>query len=197
MLQEQDGAGLSLLLMSLAWSQLFHLHMKEASVSLQEHNLLVKRFDSLSEIPFLPIHIYLEGLRSAFNIGGILRTVEAFRLGTVVFSDGTPDADHPKVMKTAMGTSSIVPTMKGDVDTLHRPLIALETVEDGLSLFDYSFPNTFSLLLGNEEYGLKKKTLEKADVFLKIPLVGSKNSLNVASCFGIAAAFINKKLRSC
>ena len=169
----------------------FHLHMKEAASSLQEHNLLVKRFDTLSDVPFGPVTIYLEDLRSAFNIGNILRTVEAFRLGTVVFSPNAPYIDNPKVEKTAMGTAAIVPTRKGDLFSLPKPLIALETVEGAPSIHDFSFPKTFSLLLGNEEYGLKKETLRAADHIVQIPLIGSKNSLNVASAFSIVAGVIS------
>ena len=73
----------------------FHYHLKKASVSLREHRLLenLKRFDTLSPLPYRPIAIYLDHLRSAHNIGSILRTVEAFRLGTVYFSpeDGRDD----------------------------------------------------------------------------------------------------------
>ncbi|MBF5059582.1 TrmH family RNA methyltransferase [Candidatus Neptunochlamydia vexilliferae] len=172
-----------------AISDRFHLHMREAAISLQEHNTLdVKRLDILSNAPYLPIGIYLEELRSAFNIGSILRTVEAFRLGTVYFSENTPFIDNPKVEKTAMGVAHTVPTQRGDLSTLPGPLIALETVEGAPSIFDFEFPDSFSLLLGNEEYGLKAKTLEAADHIVQIPLVGSKNSLNVASAFAIAAA---------
>ncbi len=169
----------------------FHLHMREAAISFQEHNLDVKRLDILSDTPYLPIAIYLEELRSAFNIGNILRTVEAFRLGTVFFSENTPFIDNPKVEKTAMGVAHTVPTQRGDLNSLPRPLIALETVEGAPSLYDFEFPDSFSLLLGNEEYGLKTKTLEAADHIVQIPLVGSKNSLNVATAFAIAAANIS------
>ena len=171
----------------------FHLHMKEASISIQEHLLLVNRLDTFSDIPFGPMMIYLEDLRSAYNIGSILRTVEGFRLGTVIFSENTPYAHHPKVQKTAMGTETIVPVYQGDLSDLKKPLIALETVENAPSVYDFSFPQTFSLLLGNEEYGLKEETLCQADHIVQIPLLGSKNSLNVANAFAIVAGEISRK----
>lgn len=49
------------------------------------------------------------------------------------------------------------------------------------------------LLLGNEEYGLSDTSLKLADHTLQIPLPGSKNFLNVASAFAIAAAVIRQK----
>ncbi|MDN3508853.1 MAG: TrmH family RNA methyltransferase [Candidatus Neptunochlamydia sp.] len=171
----------------------FHLHMKETSISIKEHHLLVNRVDTLSNTPFGPMMIYLENLRSAYNIGNILRTVEAFRLGTIIFSENTPYAHHPKIQKTAMGTEIIVPVHQGDLSDLKKPLIALETVENAPSIYDFSFPQTFSLLLGNEEYGLKEETLCQADHIVQIPLLGSKNSLNVVNAFAIVTGEIYRR----
>jgi tRNA G18 (ribose-2'-O)-methylase SpoU len=170
----------------------FHLHMDEA-ISLSEDRLLVKQLDTLTKAPFGTVTTYLENLRSAYNIGNILRTIEALRLGPVVFSENMPDSSHPKVQKTAMGTASIVPVSQ----ELPHPLIALETAIDAPSLYDFTFPETFTLLLGNEEYGLKEETLRTADHIVQIPLVGSKNSLNVANAFAIAASFIKNQLSGC
>ena len=172
----------------------FHLHMRTANISLKEHHLLVKRYDSLSTTPYGSIGIYLENLRSAHNVGSILRTVEAFRLGTVYFSDTTPFNDHPKVLSTAMGVAAHVPCSRQTVEDLPGPLIAIETVESAPSLFEFPFPKTFTLLLGNEEYGLSKNTLEKADHIVQIPLLGSKNSLNVSCAFAIIAAHLCNQL---
>ncbi|MCB1082403.1 MAG: TrmH family RNA methyltransferase, partial [Chlamydiia bacterium] len=66
-----------------------------------------------------------------------------------------------------MGTETIVPTQTGNLSDLPRPLIALETVETAPSIHDFSFPKTFSLLLGNEEYGLKEETLKSADAIVQ------------------------------
>lgn len=173
----------------------FHLHMSEAALSLPEDRLLVKQVDTLSNTPFGTVTTYLENLRSAYNIGNILRTVEALRLGPVVFSKTMPYATHPKVKKTAMGTETIVPTTQGDLSALPKPLIALETVEGAPSLYDFTFPETFSLLIGNEEYGLKEETIGYADYAIQIPLVGSKNSLNVANAFAITASFIKNQFQ--
>ncbi|MBM3207547.1 MAG: RNA methyltransferase [Chlamydiae bacterium] len=175
-------------------SNRFHYHLKEANVSWQEHNLLiVRKNDKQSNTPFLNIAIYLDNLRSAFNVGSILRTVEAFRLGQIYFSPSTPFIDNPKVQKTSMNTFDKVNCHKIDnLDGLPRPFIALETADFAPSITEFSFPDSFTLILGNEEYGLSETVLKQVDHFVQIPLVGSKNSLNVASAFAIAAATIRK-----
>ncbi|NRA89743.1 MAG: TrmH family RNA methyltransferase [Simkaniaceae bacterium] len=193
----EEWLGLPPLVLFSSIKDRFHLHMKNAAVELKEHNLLVNRFDTLDGDPFGKVHIYLEDLRSAFNIGNILRTTEAFRLGTIVFSKDMPDNRHPKVVKTAMGTASQVPCKQRDLHDCPRPFIALETQESAPPLFEFDFPSLFTLLIGNEERGLKASTLEMCDYSVQIPLCGSKNSLNVASAFAIASFSIKNALRNC
>ncbi|MEI8329335.1 MAG: TrmH family RNA methyltransferase [Chlamydiia bacterium] len=175
-------------------SNRFHTHLQQAGVSWQEHNLLlIKKLDQPSNTPYLPIAIYLDNLRSAFNVGSILRTTEAFRLGDLYFSSSTPFIDHPKVQKTSMGTFDKIRCKQiASLDELPRPLIALETADFSPPLHQFIFPNSFTLLLGNEEYGLSESTLKQVDQFVHIPLFGYKNSLNVASAFAIAASHISQ-----
>jgi tRNA G18 (ribose-2'-O)-methylase SpoU len=173
----------------------YHLHLEKASLCKREHSLLhIKKEDSPSNTPFLPIHIYLCSLRSAFNVGSILRTTEAFRLGTIHFCPKTPTTDNPKVQKASMGTYSLVPCESSDLSTLPKPWIALETATPSTSPHSYDFPEVFTLILGNEEFGVPKEILRQCDVILEIPLQGSKNSLNVASAFSIVASCIRKGL---
>jgi tRNA G18 (ribose-2'-O)-methylase SpoU len=177
----------------------YHLHLNAIGVSWKEHNLLsapLHQPDKPSEIAPLPVAIYLDNLRSAFNVGSILRTTEAFRLGKVCFGKTTPFIDNPKVQKTSMWTYDKVECFQTiDLDLLPKPLIALETDPNAPSLFDFSFPPSFTLMLGNEEYGLSEETLSKKEAIVRIPLYGFKNSLNVASAFAIAAGVISHQLR--
>ncbi|MBM3193453.1 MAG: RNA methyltransferase [Chlamydiae bacterium] len=131
------------------------------------------------------------------NVGSIIRTTEAFRLGEIHFSEKTPYIDHPKIEKSAMDTSSLITCHQNTpLSALKAPLIGIETAKDALSLYDFIFPKTFSLLFDNEEYGLSEKTLSSAHHIIKIPLLGSKNSLNVASAFAILASEIRRQLCS-
>ncbi len=164
-------------------------HAEKAQINLNEHDLLIRQGDSPSNIPYLPIGIYLDDLRSAHNVGSILRTTEAFRLATIFFSEKTPYIDNKKVQDAAMGCVNQVPCSR-NLEKMPQPLIALETVEGAPSLFDYTFPETFTLVLGNEEFGISQKMLSQCTAAVQIPLVGSKNSLNVANSFAIAAAQI-------
>ena len=172
----------------------FHLHLNAAGICWKEHSLLhIRHEDTPSHVPFLPIQIFLSCLRSAFNVGSILRTVEAFRLGTVHFCSKTPTPDNLKVQKASMGTYDKIPVKRNsELDLLPRPWIALETASPSTSIFSFDFPENFTLILGNEEFGVPREILEQCDTILEIPLQGSKNSLNVASAFAIAAGCIRQ-----
>lgn len=179
-------------------SDLFHHHVKCSGIDRLETNLLidVNTSDTPNQTPNYPIDIYLENLRSAHNVGSIIRTVEAFRLGTLHLTDKTPGISHPKVQAASMGAYPFV-TQKvfEGFEKLRSPLVALETVKDATCISDFIFPKSFTLLLCNEEYGLSQCTLQKADHFIQIPLRGYKNSLNVSNAFAIAAGFIQTQLQ--
>lgn len=172
-------------------SERFHFHAKRGGLSLKEEDFLplVKTKDHPSNAPFLPIWIYLDNLRLAQNVGSIIRTTEAFRLGSIYFTKNTPFIDQKKVKAAAMGTETLVPCTQ--IEPLFKgPFIGLETVASAKTLSTYSFPPSFTLVIGNEEYGISKEMLSRCDDFVQIPLQGQKNSINVACAFAIAAAYI-------
>ncbi|MGE0670464.1 MAG: TrmH family RNA methyltransferase [Parachlamydiales bacterium] len=172
-------------------SDRYHWHLAQAGRCHQEHHFLIQKQDTVSTAPSLPIAIYLHQLRSAFNVGSIIRTTEAFRLGSLYFSSATPFTDNPKVQKASMGAwESVSCYQVTDLETFPRPWIALETAVNAPTVHEVVFPDSFTLLLGNEEYGLPDELLAQVDACIQIPLVGSKNSLNVASAYAIAAAAI-------
>lgn len=174
----------------------FHEHASLAFIQYKEHNLLpyIRQDDKQAGEKSWGFSIYLDNIRSAHNVGSILRTVEAFGLGNVHFSEKTPFANHKQVQDAAMGTVDWVECFENaDLTKLPRPIIALETSENAMSVYDYIFPENFTLVVGNEEYGCSEKTLQAADIILEIPLRGRKNSLNVANAFAIAAGEISRQ----
>lgn len=173
-----------------------HWHLDQAGLTLKEHNLLprLRTGDREARTGFGPIGIYLDQIRSAYNVGSILRTNEALRIGTVYFSSRTPYIDNEKVIRTAMGAAEIVPCIRNpQLSDLPRPIFVLDTSDEAVPLNEVHFPESFTLVLGNEEVGVSDELLAISDAIIEIPLLGAKNSLNVACAFAIAAA----RFRSC
>lgn len=176
----------------------YHRHLKEAGILKKEQGFLptIKTQDRLHGEEVWPIAIYLDHLRSAHNVGSIIRTVEAFALGNLYFSPQTPFIDNKQVQNASMGAYQWVTChQEVELKALQHPIIALETATDALSLTHFIFPAIFTLVIGNEEYGCSDTTLALADYLIEIPLRGRKNSLNVANAFAIAASEISRQKR--
>jgi len=175
----------------------YHWHIERAVIYLKEHNLLlhIRKGDHEPKKEFPEIALYLDNIRSAYNVGSILRTTEALRVSKVYFAKNTPFISNDKVKKVAMGSSEIVPCFQNvPLTDLPRPTIALETSQDAEPVSQYLFPKSFTLVLGNEEYGISEESLKECDSLIEIPLYGMKNSINVACAFSIAAAEIRRQL---
>src|SRR3990167_1189280 len=128
----------------------YHWHLHAGGFSLKEHNLLpsIRTGDHVPTRDFPSIAIYLDHVRSAYNVGSILRTTEALRTGKVYFSEKTPFIDNEKVSRTAMGAAQIVPCFQNiPLSQLPRPIIALDTSDAAIPIADFSFPSSFTLIL--------------------------------------------------
>ncbi len=143
-----------------------------------------------------PLRLIADNLRSAFNVGALLRTAECFGVEHVVLAGYTPTPDNDKTARTSLGTEKSVAwsrepnvhqAIKKAKDEGYK-VIALETARDASTLQDFSWPEKCALVLGNERFGLDRDVLDQCDHFVKIPMHGLKNSLNVGIAAGIALA---------
>ena len=62
----------------------------------------------------LEIHLVLDRLRSAYNVGNIFRIAEAVGAKEIVACGYTPAPPHIKLEKTAMGTDKLVPCRRAE-----------------------------------------------------------------------------------
>lgn len=144
---------------------------------------------TLERKPISGLRVYLEDIRSPFNVGTILRTAEALGFEEVLLSPDCADPLHPRALRSAMGAVDMIPWRRcpsADLQAV-RPLIALEL--GGKDIRDFSFPRSGTLLLGSEELGISARLLSQDGVErISIPMRGMKASINVAVAFGIAAS---------
>lgn len=135
----------------------------------------------------LPIRVFLEDLRSPFNVGSVFRSAESFCVDRIILSPACPRPDHPRAERSAMGSSHIVPWSVGGLDMLDPgTLFALET--GGTPIDEFVFPRDGTVILGNEELGISPEAFALARNgagIVSIPLFGVKGSLNVTAAFAI------------
>src|SRR5690348_18469667 len=75
-------------------------------------------------------------------------------------------------------------------------IAAIETGTDSLELYDWRPMFPVCVLFGNEVEGLQPPLLQMAETRVRIPMLGQKNSLNVATAAGVVLYEILRKYRS-
>lgn len=137
----------------------------------------------------LPISVYLDNLRSPFNVGSIFRSAESFCFSQILLSPDTPSPEHIRAKRSAMGTELRISWRRCSPEELKdKTIFALET--GGEPINSFKFPESGILIIGSEETGVSPELLERASYsggIVSIPLFGSKKSINVGVAFGIAA----------
>lgn len=150
-----------------------------------------------------PVRVILEDLRSAFNVGSIIRTADCALVEKVVPCGITACPPHKKLEKTSLGAVDYVPVQyySSAVEAVRASredgytVVALELTNRSTSIWDYQFPLPVSVVLGNEALGISEDVLSEADAIIEIPMLGFKNSINVATAFGICVYEIQRQYR--
>jgi TrmH family RNA methyltransferase len=139
-------------------------------------------------LPTLPMEIYIENVRSPFNVGSLFRTAEAFGARRILLSPDTPLPSHPRALRTSLGAAGVLPWEQVELSAIEAMsgVFALEI--GGTPIESFDFPPSGVVLVGSEELGLSPEALQLADRQrgrVSIPLGGAKRSLNVSVAFGI------------
>lgn len=169
--------------------------------SLRETSFIVLERDALPAEPLVwpqEIVVVLDHLRSPFNVGAIVRTMECVGLNKLVCIGYTPRLDSRQVQRSAMGceaamTVEYAPDAVSAINALHSRgfrIYILETIQPSQSVFHLApvvqHHDNIALIVGNEEFGVDESILPLADHLIHIPTFGKKNSLNVSIAFSIA-----------
>ena len=149
-----------------------------------------------------PIYGLAENIRSLWNVGSLFRTSDAVGVRKLYLCGYTAKPPRPEISKTALGADETVPWehVRDPLKVVVRlkelgvGIVALETGEGAVpyDAFPYEFP--LCLLVGNEVEGLSRPLLSAADAKVSIPMLGTKESLNVAVAYGVALYEVLRRL---
>ncbi len=155
----------------------------------------VSRNDEAHQQPREPLYIVLDNVRSAANVGNILRTCEAAHIMQVCLCGSmTPSPPHNRqLLKTAMGAAEYVPfsTYSSTLACIQElkqkgvTVVGVETTSNSTYLYHTNMPQPCAVVFGNELVGIHPQVMKQCDGLVCIPTRGVKNSLNVASCASI------------
>jgi len=149
--------------------------------------------EALPSVTRNPVHVVLDNLRSAYNVGSIFRTSDAGAVEHIHLCGMSAHPPHRKIEKTSLGAFEYVPwtyyeRTSDALETLREqgiPVMAVEVVEGAVSHVAFEWPKPVAVVFGNEVTGINDKTLARCDGVVQIPMRGLKNSINVATAFGV------------
>ena len=134
-----------------------------------------------------PFILFLEEIQDPGNMGTIIRTADAFNLDGIIVSEGSVDIYNPKVIRSTMGSIFRTPVyyIKDNMETIKKFesmgfKIFATSLEGENYTYNIDFKNSSLILIGNESKGLSDELHSLAHQWIKIPILGGAESLNVA-----------------
>ena len=147
--------------------------------------------------------VILENIRSAYNVGNIIRTADSLWWEVWIVWYTPSPVDNPKVCKTSLWAENTVWLRQFDftIDAIQEAremwleIIAAELTENSVSLGEYvcKSENWIAVIFGNEVDGVIEKTLKEVDGVVEIPMQWIKESMNVGQSTAIFMRELRKK----
>ena len=142
----------------------------------------------------MQVVLILDDIRSLYNVGSMFRTADGFGVEKIFLCGITGTPAQNGLKKVALGAEHTVPWEHARhtwrvVEKLRRKgyvVVGLERTPGAIAIGRYHPPKKIALVVGNEVQGLKPALQKRLDATLEIPMVGKKESFNVAVACGIA-----------
>ena len=153
-----------------------------------------KSVEEVRQSEKIPVIAVLENIRSAYNVGSVFRTADAFLLESVYICGYTAYPPHKEIKKTALGAEDSVSWKYfkkmeeaiADIRQNGYTIYAVEQAVDSWKLGSFSVEeDKIAVIFGNEVTGVEQSTIELCDGVIEIPQLGMKHSLNVATAAGV------------
>lgn len=139
-----------------------------------------------------PFIILLDRITDVRNFGAILRTAECSGVNAVIIPSKNTAQLNSDTIKSSAGAIYKVPICRSEnlkltLDFLKQSglRIAAATEKAEQTCFHADLTGPVALLLGSEGEGISGEYLKKADLKIKIPVLGEIESLNVSVAAGV------------
>lgn len=148
--------------------------------------------DYLSGLSVPAFVLVLDGVTDPHNLGACMRSADAAGVHAIICPKDRSVGLTPVVRKVACGAAESVPFVQ--VTNLARCLRELKDAgiwvvgtagEATETLFEASLTGPLALVMGAEGDGMRRLTKEHCDALIKIPMIGTVESLNVSVATGV------------
>ena len=153
----------------------------------------------------LPVAILLDNVRSLYNVGAFFRTADAagWRSCTSAASPAArPRAGSPRPRwaprRRVPWEHAWEPRPAGAISAKRGyEIAAIETSVHAVDLFDWTPRFPVCVVFGHEVDGIQPETVSAlCDTHVRIPMLGTKHSLNVATAGGVVVYELLRKYRA-
>jgi tRNA G18 (ribose-2'-O)-methylase SpoU len=152
----------------------------------------------------LPVSILLDNVRSMYNVGAFFRTADGAGIERLLLSGITARPPKSAIAKTALGAETRVAWESVDdpnaaiqrLRSAGYEIAAIETSTRATDLFDWQPRFPVCVLFGHEVDGLPEPLLDGCNTHVRIPMLGLKHSLNVASAGAVVIYELLRKYRT-
>jgi 23S rRNA (guanosine2251-2'-O)-methyltransferase len=152
----------------------------------------------------LPAAVLLDNVRSMYNVGAFFRTADAAGLEKLHLCGITGYPPKRAITKTALGAEASVPWEHAwepvpVVEALRGrgyEIAAVETSAHAVDLFDWQPRFPVCVIFGHEVEGIRPELSAMCDTHVRIPMLGIKHSLNVATAGGVVIYELLRKYRA-
>ena len=137
-------------------------------------------------LPDNPLITVLESVEKPGNLGAVLRSADAAGADALLICDPLTDIYNPNVIRASIGAVFTVPTVACSSDEAIAWLkakgiqILTAQLQDSSLYYDRDLTLPTALVMGTESTGLSDRWREAADAHIRIPMLGSLDSLNVS-----------------
>jgi tRNA G18 (ribose-2'-O)-methylase SpoU len=156
----------------------------------------------------LPVVVVLDNVRSLYNTGAFFRTADGCGVERLVLCGITPRPDQGSrqrraIAKTALGAECSVswqyqPDTRTALSTIAADgyhIVAVETAQPSVELYDWTPTWPLCLVFGHERDGVAADLAGVIETSVRIPMLGQKRSLNVATAAGVVLYELVRKRR--
>ena len=146
----------------------------------------------------LPVVVVLDNVRSLYNTGAFFRTADGCAVEKLVLCGITPRPDQGArqqraIAKTALGAERSVPweyaadaaTAVDAAAAAGYQVVAVENSAQAIDLYEWTPAWPVCLVFGHETGGVAPELAERLTTHVRIPMLGEKRSLNVATAAGV------------
>jgi 23S rRNA (guanosine2251-2'-O)-methyltransferase len=152
----------------------------------------------------LPVSVLLDNVRSLYNVGAFFRTADAAGLEKLFLCGITGRPPKNAITKTALGADETVAWEYGpepiplltDLRARGVEIAAIETSVHAVDLFDWAPRFPVCVVFGHEVDGIRPEVSAICDTHVRIPMLGLKHSLNVATAGGVVMYELLRKYRA-